>query len=123
VNSDLNENELELKIIKCKNLKSGADSNVYIFVAFPIPSAEAPQKCQTPTANGSNPTYDFTHKFHIERKKSFNLFCERKKVFLELFQYRFMLPDVQLGKAELKLNTLLTKSQMSTTLDVNIECE
>jgi hypothetical protein len=48
----------------------------------------------------------------IERKKSFLLTCERKRVSVEVFHSRWFGRDTSLGKAELKLSELTTKSEV-----------
>lgn len=54
----------------------------------------------------------------IERKKSFQIFCERKKIFVELYQSRLLLSSVLLGKGELKMSTLLEKCETKETIEV-----
>jgi hypothetical protein len=47
------------------------------------------------------------------------MFCERKKIFLELWQYRFLMPHIPVAKAELKLSPLLDKAEFHQVLDVS----
>jgi hypothetical protein len=54
----------------------------------------------------------------IERKKSFQILCERKKITVEMYQSRLLLSSVLLGKGEIKLSPLLEKCEIKETIEV-----
>jgi hypothetical protein len=61
---------------------------------------------------------DFVTKFPIERKKSFQILCERKKVSFELYQRKMLISTTQLGKGELRLVPMLEKCEMVENIEV-----
>jgi hypothetical protein len=62
---------------------------------------------------------DFKKLFKIERTKPFQRFVERKKIGLELWQYRgFLRKSVSLGRVTLKLDDLLEKAEVKGGFDV-----
>lgn len=63
---------------------------------------------------------NFVSKLQVERKKSFQIFCERKKISIEIWQHRLLMPDVQLGKGDLRLTSLTDKCEFTTLVDVKI---
>ncbi|KAL6059494.1 Coiled-coil and C2 domain-containing protein 1A, partial [Balamuthia mandrillaris] len=116
-------NELEVSIVGCTNLPvptSISSPDTYVYITFPYPSAQQPQKAQTDSVKGSiNPSYETSFKFNIDRgKKSFLFFCQRKKLLCEIYHKRFLQRHILLGRAELNLSPLLSHSESHVQADV-----
>jgi len=116
-NKDISLHEMEISVIDVNHVVNDCTAP-YFLVTVPYPNAENPAKFQTPAGVGPKHTYNFAQKVPIERKKSFQFFCERKKVTFELWHHRTLLSDIPFGKAELKLNDLLDKTDIEQTLEV-----
>jgi hypothetical protein len=85
-NSHLTDNELEIQILKGQNFNAQfTGSKPYIIFALPYPS-DNPQKLQTQSTSSTSPDFNHSQKFHIERKKAFQLLCEKKRLALELWE-------------------------------------
>ena len=77
----------------------------YFIATVPYPNSENPAKVQTPAGVGPKHSmnlrycfsplgFNFAQKVPIERKKSFQFFCERKKIVFELFHHRFVSSNI-----------------------------
>lgn len=77
-----------------------ATLDTYVYVELPFPDAVALQKLQMkpPVAGSLDPVYNWKCVATIERKKSFAKFCERRKVYFEIWHARF-LKHLLIGKA------------------------
>eukprot|EP01116_Phalansterium_solitarium_P002860 TRINITY_DN1317_c0_g4_i1.p1 TRINITY_DN1317_c0_g4~~TRINITY_DN1317_c0_g4_i1.p1 ORF type:complete len:485 (+),score=249.24 TRINITY_DN1317_c0_g4_i1:352-1806(+) len=112
-NDDVPLDQLELTIVACRGLTADA-SSPYVYVAFGYIKDDLPaQKTQTPVGTPPNAVFNHTHRFNIQRKKSFMAYCERKRQTLELFNKRLLFSSTSLGKAEVSLAPLLTRSTHS----------
>lgn len=57
----------------------------------------------------------------IERTKAFQRFVERRKLSMELWQYRgFLRKAVSLGRVAVRLEDLLTRAEITGSFDVRI---
>jgi len=114
-NEDLKDTELEIKILSCKNLNPDNTSS-HIYLLFPYPNSESFQAASSCILTNSDINYSM--KFSIERKKSFQIFCERKKISLELYQRKLLLLSNLLGKGEIRLSALLDKCQFIENVEI-----
>eukprot|EP01102_Stenamoeba_stenopodia_P004531 TRINITY_DN1482_c0_g1_i2.p1 TRINITY_DN1482_c0_g1~~TRINITY_DN1482_c0_g1_i2.p1 ORF type:complete len:507 (-),score=100.81 TRINITY_DN1482_c0_g1_i2:72-1592(-) len=111
----LADNMLEIEIVRGITIKppAGQDSvDSYVVLMFPYPN-ELPQRIQTDKVSKTiNPQYNWKRAVKIERKKSFLLTVERKKVVAELFHGRWIGKDIPLGRAEIKMTDLTSKAEV-----------
>eukprot|EP01112_Ceratiomyxa_fruticulosa_P021634 TRINITY_DN7680_c0_g5_i1.p1 TRINITY_DN7680_c0_g5~~TRINITY_DN7680_c0_g5_i1.p1 ORF type:complete len:803 (-),score=262.51 TRINITY_DN7680_c0_g5_i1:82-2490(-) len=110
---NLADHEMEVTIVSAHSLKPPANTvlNCYILCEVNYPES-APQKFQTAVVPGTDPEYNFTKKVQIERKKSFQRFVEKKKVVVQVWHSRFLLPDLLIGRGEGVIQPLVEKSEV-----------
>ncbi len=142
LNSDLIESAIEFTVVSCTNIPADISSpyfriqDKYVFIhylplvdiVFAYPNQESPQTFSTGALSNSGSdslvglillsVLNISTKFQIERKKSFQFFCERKKVTFELLQRKLLFASASLGKGELRLTPLLEKSSFTETVEV-----
>jgi len=115
LNADLTDTDMQFVLVGLTQTKESPVSNPYIVIIFPYPNHDSPQKITSP----SSPT-NYSQMARIERKKSLQIFFERKKLYIEMWNSRFLLPAVLIGKAELHLAPLLEKSMIHQTLEIKL---
>eukprot|EP01119_Soliformovum_irregulare_P013729 TRINITY_DN3683_c0_g2_i4.p1 TRINITY_DN3683_c0_g2~~TRINITY_DN3683_c0_g2_i4.p1 ORF type:complete len:484 (-),score=138.78 TRINITY_DN3683_c0_g2_i4:74-1525(-) len=116
-NGDIGEDEMEVRIAKCSEIPSDV-THPYVLVTLPYPSTENPQKVRTAVFQPPEADIDLLHTFQIQRKKSFQIFLERKKITVELLNSRLLgWGDYSIGKAEMKLNPLLDDISLTQSLE------
>jgi hypothetical protein len=84
--------------------------DTYIYTELPFPDSERPQKLTAKPAVSKSLAPRYARKLYatIERKRSFAKFCERRKVYFEIWHAR-LLKDLLVGKVEVRLNDLVGK--------------
>jgi hypothetical protein len=140
---NLSAQDLEIMIVRgiglsCKDV-SGNDLEAYVAWDFGWPT-EGPNMAQgkgtTPTAKRTmNPgkrhffihskspkflvEFNFSKVIRIDRNKAFQRFVERRKATFDVWHYRgFLRKDIPLGKVTLKLDDLVSKSEIYECIDV-----
>ena len=109
INENIKEQEI---VITIKGIENVNEENKYGYfvITMGYPSIDSPQKYTTSNLNlpfniENNSNNEIVCKFQIERKKSFQLFCERKKIIIEMWQSKYLgVTQTNLGKGEIKLN-------------------
>lgn len=99
------------------------DMNLYIEVEFPWPS-DSPQKHQTKSIKeSSNPEFNETCSFDIDRKQSRSLqrIFKRQPVKFTIFQHRLLRKDIFIGMVSVPLESLEKKCDLHLTEDLKDE--
>ncbi|KAI3636021.1 hypothetical protein MIR68_005902 [Amoeboaphelidium protococcarum] len=121
--TDLSLQDLELKIVRATGLDSKEVSPAQIdsFISWDIgdvTGGDNAVKGDTPVVRKTqNPQFDFIKVARIERNKSFQRYVERKKMNFDLYHYRgFLRKSALIGRAQLKLDQLLSESMVYSIL-------
>eukprot|EP01128_Nolandella_sp_AFSM9_P006041 TRINITY_DN3039_c0_g1_i1.p1 TRINITY_DN3039_c0_g1~~TRINITY_DN3039_c0_g1_i1.p1 ORF type:complete len:977 (+),score=264.84 TRINITY_DN3039_c0_g1_i1:48-2933(+) len=118
VNNDISLHELEVTVLPGTDLLGpGTETklSLYTVMEFTWPDSNSPQNFTSSPVSVEGPPFNpqltGTKRFRIERKKSLVRFLKTRKLTLSLFQKKgFFRSDVLLGKANFKLESMLTKS-------------
>ena len=120
VNKDVFDDQLEIEFVRATNLKPPAgvtvdelQTYVYAELALPVDDVPSPQKIyqKPPVQGGANPKLDYKCYVKIDRKKSFAKFCERRRMYIDLFHYRAMWKHALIGRCEIQLSDLISKAE------------
>jgi hypothetical protein len=118
-NKDIFDDQLEIEFVRAVNLKppagvTAAEMQTYVYaeLALPVEGVPSPQKIyqKPPVQGGASPKLAFKTYVRIERKKSFAKFCERRRMYIDLFHHRAMWKHALIGRCELQLSDLITKA-------------
>lgn len=99
------------------------DMNMYIDVEFPWPS-DSPQKHQTKSIKeSSNPEFNETCSFDIDRKQTRSLqrVFKRQPIKFMIYQYRMLRKDIFIGMVSVSLEALEKKCDLHVTEDIKDE--
>jgi len=120
VNKDIFDDQLEIEFVRATNLKAPAgvtvdemQTYVYAELALPVDDVPSPQKIyqKPPVQGGASPKLDYKCYVKIDRKKSFAKFCERRRMYIDLFHYRAMWKHALIGRCEMQLSDLISKAE------------
>ncbi|KAI3650410.1 hypothetical protein MP228_003891 [Amoeboaphelidium protococcarum] len=121
--TELSLQDLELKIVRATGLDSKEVSPAQIdsFVSWDIgdvTGGDNAVKGDTPVVRKTqNPQFDFIKVVRIERNKAFQRYVERRKMTFDLYHYRgFLRKSTLIGRAQLKLDQLLSESMVYSIL-------
>ncbi|KAI3654953.1 hypothetical protein MP228_000333 [Amoeboaphelidium protococcarum] len=121
--TELSLQDLELKIVRATGLDSKEVSPAQIdsFVSWDIgdvTGGDNAVKGDTPVVRKTqNPEIDFIKVVRIERNKAFQRYVERRKMTFDLYHYRgFLRKSTLIGRAQLKLDQLLSESMVYSIL-------
>jgi hypothetical protein len=122
INPEVRMDELEFHIVRAFDMlpPSGYDTlDMYIYCEFPYPQNQV-QKIRSNTVRKSvEPEFNFSGRVKIERKNVFARFLKSRKVTFEVYHQRsFLMRDVKLGQAELKLHDLLNQSTVHEFVEI-----
>ncbi|CAJ0753947.1 22026_t:CDS:2 [Entrophospora sp. SA101] len=125
---ELAANDMEICIERAWNLGNkevnGNDVVAYVNwnVAWPpegSPGAGSGKGDTSTSDRGMNPEFNFKKRIDIVRSRPFQRYLERKKATFEVFHYKgFLRKSISLGKATIKLDTLLKKSEIHDVLEL-----
>ena len=118
---ELKETEMELTILRAVNLAPASGfTQVDSFLSVQMPlDKEAPITFDSEVVrDNSDPVYNFTRKVPIVRNRALQRGFERRKLSVEVYQYRLLWKSILLGRAQMKLSDLLEKSEVHEFVDV-----
>ncbi|RIA99742.1 hypothetical protein C1645_746568 [Glomus cerebriforme] len=121
---ELSTNDMEVCIVRAYNLGNkevnGKDVDAYVSWDIGWPTEGGSGKGDTSTASrGMDPEFNWKKIINIERSKAFQRYISSKKATFEVFHYRgFLRKAISLGKATIKLETLLNKAEIHSVLDL-----
>ncbi|KNC56078.1 uncharacterized protein AMSG_02090 [Thecamonas trahens ATCC 50062] len=115
----LDENVCEVYISGVRELdklsRSMSDYSPHLEIRFPYPSDE-PQVKTTSTLSDLGEGLVWSHRFDLPRKRSTLRLAQRKRIAIVVVHSRFLRSDVELGRAEIPLEAILSKSQSTLTV-------
>ncbi|CAG8530601.1 17383_t:CDS:2 [Acaulospora colombiana] len=125
---DLSANDLEVCIERAWNMgnKEVNGKDVEAYVNFDIgwppegsPGAGSGKGDTSVAKRGMDPEFNWKKTLNIERNKAFQRHIDRKKALFEVFHYRgFFRKAISLGKAQVKLDPLISKSEIHEVVEL-----
>ena len=125
---EISDKQLEVEVIRGITLPAPSgytegDMNIYVEVEFPWPT-DSPQKNTTKTIKDtSNPEYNETSLFDIDRKQGRSLLraFKRYPIKCNVYQHRTLRKDIFVGVVLVPLESLETKCEIHVTEDLKDE--
>ncbi|KAL7754268.1 hypothetical protein RI367_000249 [Sorochytrium milnesiophthora] len=128
--ADVPVNELQVTMVRAMGLyaKEVAANDICSFVSWDLggyPETGEGRGDTDVVRNAMNPEYNATKNIRIERNRALQRHFERKKATLEVFHrgggilgFGLLAKNISLGKVIVKLDTLLTKSEINQVADL-----